>query len=1094
MAKANSEQLLAINRLDGALLSAGAGSGKTFVLTERLLVMCEKWIAEWRPESEPDFSRYIRRKFSQTVLMTFTNKAAGEISIRIHKKMDDHVRNVETNRELWQQALFAMENLVVSTIHGFCFRLIRQGFFPNVNPEDEIISDIEYQKQVSDLFDEWIEDNRHRKDDFFLLLIRERANVFSALKGIIQDPSLRLMWKELDPSSFNRKDIDWAVSEFLKQQDYYDLFESVPDNIIEKFDDKPWFEVLNSFLTLLRSKTEGVTLKFLCDCYYFFLERNFKIPSTPRAKSVPDNLKELYRKIFTFKNFLKDEGEHFLMFEQEGERALRDWYAQFQELFINVESAYSSLPGFTYGDLEYIVCSGLADEKIARRVRGEYERFVVDEFQDTSFIQFRILKRIVADDFSKLYCVGDPKQAIYGFRGGELAVFQTLVSETPLNLSLSHNYRSDFDVIRFNNALFDCLFKLGPDFKGEDRYGVEVHEQTLPETERQDGRVYEIKVDLEFMAQSCEKLSTSDVEYVEAMALAHEIESGVKEGIKTAVLYRKLKPSKMLIQILSAKGISFTSQVKIPFQQDPVIALFKHLIEHEFNTGKLKELSLAFFIKSYARLLKLEEISNERVSALVSFFETDKRYFGTYLAFVKFLERLGVMVSTYDQNLELIKKLTAISHGESSVLLSQMKELEQTSYSLDFQSGQDPGQVVIMSAHASKGLEFPRVLLGGIYTNQNRFRQSGLFGKIPYSFKWKSSSEELSVWKSPHYYLEQSVEKQKEFSESKRLFYVACSRAEHELGWVRIDFNAVPFSPSDGCWASGIDHFLKSDERGVSFKDLISKESRELDLACVIDPNRMSEMDNQPPMFHYDSLGVQARPFSSHLSLLPELSVTRLAQLADCPRKFYLNNSLKLDGQKNDFPLPKEEALPSSSMRRGTLVHEAISSMIINGFSQESFDEQYVQMLSWLKEKLQEVQGDSIDYVSEAAVKFELFGYMISGIPDLIIRDKERTIEIWDFKTGFKTEDVPESYWFQLAAYASNEFLEESIKLKLCFVDTKKIIERTVSLKENQAYLWAYYQKVDFPDEVNVNACEKCSFNKICHGKALASCVPHVSC
>ncbi len=79
----NPEQLKAIEHQGGALLSAGAGSGKTFVLAEHLIYLAKRWLSEFSPDTDPDFGQYIKSKLSKVVLMTFTKKAAGEIGIRI---------------------------------------------------------------------------------------------------------------------------------------------------------------------------------------------------------------------------------------------------------------------------------------------------------------------------------------------------------------------------------------------------------------------------------------------------------------------------------------------------------------------------------------------------------------------------------------------------------------------------------------------------------------------------------------------------------------------------------------------------------------------------------------------------------------------------------------------------------------------------------------------------------------------------------------------------------------------------------------------------------------------------------------------------
>src|SRR5690606_21213487 len=120
--------------------------------------------------------------------------------------------------------------------------------------------------------------------------------------------------------------------------------------------------------------------------------------------------------------------------------------------------------GFTFGDIAYYVSLGLDNKDIKTRVNNDYNYFIVDEFQDTSFLQFNIIGKLINNDFNKLFCVGDAKQAIYGFRGGELAVFEDCSVKIPRNLKLSHNYRSLAEIIKTNNSIFDHILPIGFNF------------------------------------------------------------------------------------------------------------------------------------------------------------------------------------------------------------------------------------------------------------------------------------------------------------------------------------------------------------------------------------------------------------------------------------------------------------------------------------------------------------------------------------------------------------------------------------------------------------------------------------------------------
>jgi ATP-dependent helicase/nuclease subunit A len=746
-----------------------------------------------------------------------------------------------------------------------------------------------------------------------------------------------------------------------------------------------------------------------------------------------------------------------------------------------VDQGYRGKNLFAFSDLEYETLKGLQDPESQKAVSSEYNYLIVDEFQDTSFTQYEIIKKVINNDFSRLFCVGDPKQAIYGFRGGELGVFHDVEQNIIQNLSLLNNYRSDKNIIEFNNILFEHIFALGTGYEGLDEYSVHVDHQKFPETKTDVGEVERIKVEL---PPGEDKLYVADIESIEAFGILENIKKTLKDTDKSiCVLYRKLKPSKLMAKILIQEKIPFISQVKVPIFEDIILSTFYSLIRYQFNKEEGSLRFLNFEINSILSLALGREFSN--LDDEISQFFDEKNSMGLYLAFMKFLNNLGVATSNIKESLGRIKDIIDLSGGSLSMIENLLSSLDSKTYNLDFHYGEGIKRVHLMTAHASKGLEFNHVIVGGIYTNESARSFHNMLGSLPGSFQWHKDLHSRKKLKTPMFLLEDNIKKLKEFSETKRLFYVANTRAEQSLAWVDIAFNGLKFNPYKNCWINGLKKFFEENEYEVQ---------RELKLDYILE--EQATQSQEYPLFHIDSMGSVLTKNKNQYFLMPELSVTRYSVLASCPRKFYLKNILKLESQAEFKEVFKEEeeleeltteAVQSSSMQRGSEIHELISQVIKGDIALGEIDEQYLTQVKFAVENF-DLNCSKTQYISEEETKFSVFGQMISGIPDLIVLDSEQgNYSVWDFKTGRVDIVNHENYWAQLYLYAYYLFNSNStvktknhIKLVLCYVDPKENLERNVSFEDVENYIYELREKVNQQNTVNPEHCSKCEYNNLC--------------
>lgn len=1083
----NAEQLLAIEHQGGVLLRAGAGSGKTFVLVEHILFLTKTWISEYKTRPLGSFEEYIRLKYSQVVMMTFTKKAAGEMSIRLTEKFQEKAREESTEQSFWMTANELLPMLMVTTIDGFCRKLIALGYFPHLSTEAKIIFDTERTDQVSELIEKWFGENAHLiNQDILDIVIREKRDLLSSFTHVFSDPGLRLLWKKFAIDSIHPKSTDKLLAQSFQLNRLEDALSAVMALQIDEEANRSAFEkVVATFQSSGLPVVDGVD-KFRIYISLFGpikalrgeMTAKKKSPDSEAAKNGLAAIKEWVNK---WKDVVSDYEVHY-------EKKVLPWMNLCLEIFHYIEARLDPNQGMTFGDIEYLVSLGLENQADRERIQKTFSYFIVDEFQDTSDIQFRIIQGLIGSDYKKLFCVGDAKQAIYGFRGGELSVFQDCADLVPVVRSLANNYRSLPEVIEFNNSLFKTILPLGYNFEGHDPFTVNPEDQNVPK-EVEYNVSGSIEINTATLSRDLEeegKFSNEDINRLEAIVIADSIK---KERLSSSnvctILYSKLRPSGELIRALMERKIGFTAQFKIDLLDDPVLGMFVCLLRRQFDSNKETRNKYPLFLfKSYFKVLGLtEEITEEHLDE----FGQNVKFWGLIEAFRKFLHKLHITNENSDINLETIETISELYHQDPEAIMTQLLKGDNDRLSLDLRSGEESHMVQIMSAHASKGLEFDSVYLAGIYTNGREQNDGALFGDLPGSFNWYLDITSREKQKSPTYIFENELGKYKNFSEAKRLFYVACTRAKKKLIWVDFDIPEKTFSIPKNSWILGLRAWMNL---GMSSERVTELPVQEFDSRHLLNAQSLPQL----PLFFHDPVGIYPKgEGKSELMIAAELSVTRLNSLLDCPRKFYLSNILKIaEPQKAKVYFEDEgEELATvirSSSERGTYIHAQIAKGIERNFivPRESFGTELQGPVKWALDELK-TKVDDFHLIAERQIKFKLFNFMISGIPDLILLPKgEMKAQVWDFKTGRITQDNLNHYWLQLMTYAYALYelgsvgKNQEIELVLSFVDQKELLHKQVTFTLCEAELYPVWRSQNDPWKKNPDHCSQCSYGSIC--------------
>ncbi len=495
-----------LKTMDDLVISASAGTGKTYQLARRYLQLL------------------LSGESPQNILATtFTKKAAGEIQDRILSILakasvkDDDFKALlgmlgennnpaQLTREQVQDALKSLlknlNRLNISTLDSFfsqrarCFSL-ELGLPMNWQIMDES-KDKEYRQAVlSDL----LQENDVQEDGSFvrafLQYVRDgelKRSVFDQLSTIVND--LYSLWREAPDEAWNALKVpncvldDNAFLEFVnsKVEEFYALLEDLNEQLAvlsekeanaasrnEKSQIKKEKTVIEKKGTLVNNlikKEVSVLTKegFLLDNIFDFLKK----PFVGRLWNVRDS----QEKSVQYNRTVIQDADILDLLNEIALRAAAyvksNWFKRSEFYRLTLERFHKkylerkkNAGALIFDDIPWLLTQkGLASSEMndsdSFRMDGSIRHLLLDEFQDTSLTQWRVLAplaaRLANGEDSSFFCVGDTKQAIYGWRGGEAKLLDSLPDWLKIpKKDLSKSFRSRPTIIDTVNTVFQNL-------------------------------------------------------------------------------------------------------------------------------------------------------------------------------------------------------------------------------------------------------------------------------------------------------------------------------------------------------------------------------------------------------------------------------------------------------------------------------------------------------------------------------------------------------------------------------------------------------------------------------------------------------------
>lgn len=482
------------------IVSAAAGSGKTAVLTERIL---------------SEITKRDGLSLSRMVVVTFTKAAAAELKKRLYDKLSEKAAAEPENARVAEQ-LLELGSAAISTVHSFCLQLIREyrrelGLPAKIRVADDAETDSMRKTAVEEALSRLAETALERgeasseweflqlfcdtdSDSALAALMLGLANAVNSYPGGVD-----YLREENEKNLREAQKIQNGTLRFSDTRFGKEIFHAAAlliDAEIAKIDAilrllpstqeldgiySPAFEEKRAILDQMSAylKEEKIPeLLALTEPLFQSLPTVRKL--LPEERDIKDFCHHTYFNDTLKKKFKK---ELEALFSDSTEEILADYQKFYAlctvlcDLMEDFNARYSAAKRekgiLDYADQEQFALRLVSEKRdgvwipteIGKKLQEKFDAIFVDEYQDTNFVQDRIFRSVSRED--NLFLVGDPKQSIYSFRGAVPSIFTDYKNNAPLYtegteekenvIFLSDNFRCDKTVVDFVNRVFAVL-------------------------------------------------------------------------------------------------------------------------------------------------------------------------------------------------------------------------------------------------------------------------------------------------------------------------------------------------------------------------------------------------------------------------------------------------------------------------------------------------------------------------------------------------------------------------------------------------------------------------------------------------------------
>lgn len=1096
------------------LVSASAGSGKTFVMIERVI----RLIVEGKAE------------VGEILAVTYTTAAAEEMKQKLVKAI---IAEINAGRDVarFRKALSEVPTASISTFHSFCANLIRTYFYaldvdPSVSVADENQAGELKNKALDSLFESLYE----TRDEDFLYLVRimGRSRGDDSLKETVKK-LYEFASSEKSAEEFLTKDAENITEKsfYKSENELYGIFTAYIKELIrigenlsslaESYGYAVYVEYVGELLVKLKTCLNAKDFRSLIKA------AGLSVPKAPRTASKDDEDLAAYKgKLEYFKKKCKDVYDDIREASpnDDEEKDLSEYLSTARatkalcRLTIDFGKEYARLKAdaaaLDFADLEHFAYRLLSENPdVLSAVKQKYKYVFADEYQDVNGIQEAILSLISSDN---AFMVGDVKQSIYAFRGCNpdiiAAKFERYERGEGETVSLDANFRSTDAVLAAVNKTFSPIMTKdfgGTDYKNNPMTGSGKYPQgygetiliEIPEAEKEKtikGGVYDIVDDVNAPAPKAafaEGAVVANIVRKEAGGKVYDLKAKREREVTPkdfAVLTRNSSgfPTE-IVRHLKRNDIPVSSSAKNPVGDYPEIKLLKDLLKIivrfaddaplfaclKSAIGGVSEAEAAEIKRAAYAAITSDTGDKPAATKKPTFADCYRWYllsgedenirnklknFDEYISKIRLLsgfenagEILSRVLSETGLDLEILSQkngeirlsrverfIAEAGSGENGLSVSKFltrAESDDGDVSVGSSDGDD--SVTVTSMHASKGLEYPIVILAGLGKRFNlddtkkeilTDRYEGIALKF-----YDEESKRTKITLPRAAFKERA--RLNAIKEEMRVFYVAMTRAECKLYLVTSepveendDFTSILFANkfSDFIKTKYFDKKITADDTEIGD----GEDVREVYISK--DRPALTDLIRKNLSFIY--------PYEEDVNLPVKRAVTSLAEDATTD-----------DDEMTEIRLPVDK----TARERGIAYHAFLQHA-------DSFYEDAGVLLEKIKtgkkltdEQLALLSEEKLRKILRAPLFEEIHGYkfykeqpfiaqmaaneisntnatgdvLVQGIIDLLAVKGNKAI-IVDYKYSKKSiSHLKETYAYQLALY--KKAVEKTLKLKV---------------------------------------------------------------